>query len=154
MVQTPTPPPLNADVAVVATVTLNASAITLSPGGMPVTGIAAIATTAATVNLSAITTSPSSTTVAAICLNICGMNPNITFAHLVVGNGQQNSGNSAGLQPTTQSNSGFSAGSAGGFGATHLGSTSTTTGTSGSNYVPRKKGNPLMLSPYSGSIHP
>jgi hypothetical protein len=53
-----------------------------------------------------------------------------------------------------QLNSGFSAGSVGGFGATHSGSTSTIIGTSGSNYILRKKGNPLMLSPYSGSIDP
>jgi hypothetical protein len=53
---------------------------------------------------------------------------------------------------TTQSNSGFSGGLVGGFGATHSGSTSTIIGTSGSNYALRKKGNPLMLSPYSGSI--
>ncbi len=61
---------------------------------------------------------------------------------------------SGGTSTTTQSNLGFSAGLAGGFGATHLGSTNTTTGTSGSNHVPRKKGNSLILSPYSGSINP
>ncbi len=55
---------------------------------------------------------------------------------------------------TTQSNLGFGAGFVGGFGATHLGSINTTTGTSGSNHVPRKKGNSLVLSPYSGSIDP
>ncbi len=55
---------------------------------------------------------------------------------------------------TTQSNSGFSAGLVGGFGATNLGSTSTIIGTLGSNYAPRKKGNPLMLSPCSKSIDP
>jgi hypothetical protein len=35
-----------------------------------------------------------------------------------------------------------------------LGSINTTTGTSGFNHVPRKKGNSSMLSPYSGSIDP
>ncbi len=34
-----------------------------------------------------------------------------------------------------------------------MGSTNTTTGTLGSKHVPRKKGNSLMLSPYSGSIN-
>jgi hypothetical protein len=38
-----------------------------------------------------------------------------------------NSGINTNLQPTTQSNVGFSASLVGGFGATHLGSTSTTT---------------------------
>ncbi len=97
-----------------------------------------------------------------------------------MGGGQQNLGFSASLQPTTQSNSGFSASLVGKFGATHPGSTSTTTqsnsgfsaglvgglgatrsgstntttGILGSNHVPRKKGNSLMLSPYSGSIDP
>jgi hypothetical protein len=42
----------------------------------------------------------------------------------------------------------------GGLGATSSGSTSTTTGTSGSIYVPRKKSNVVMLSPYSGIINP
>jgi hypothetical protein len=100
------------------------------------------------------------------------------FAPPGVGGRQQNLGFSASLQPTTQSNLGFSASLVGGFGATHSGGTSTTTqlysgfsagligglggtysgsantttGTSGSNHVPRKKGNSLMLSPYSGSI--
>jgi hypothetical protein len=59
-----------------------------------------------------------------------------------------------GTSTTTQSNSGFSAGSVGGLGATHLGSTNTTTLKLGSNHIPRKKGNSLMLSPYSGSIDP
>jgi hypothetical protein len=116
--------------------------------------IAAIAT-AATANTSAITTSPSGMPVAAISLNVGRMNPNIMFAPLRVGSRQQNSGNSASLQSTTQLYLGFSAGLVfGRFGATHLGSTSTTTGTSGSNYVPRKKGNVSMLPPYSGSIKP
>jgi hypothetical protein len=60
-------------------------------------------------------------------LNVGGTNPNVTFAPLGVGSGQQNSNNSAGSQPTTQSNLGFSVGLIGGFGATHSGSTSTTT---------------------------
>jgi hypothetical protein len=49
---------------------------------------------------------------------------------------------------------GFSAGLVGGLGATHLGSINTTIGTLGSNHVPRKRGNSLMLSLYSGSINP
>ncbi len=175
MLLTFTPPPLNVDADAAATVAMNASAITLSPSEMPVAAIAA----AAAANASAITTFPGSTPTAAIGLNASRTNPNLTFAPLGVGDGQQNSGISAGLQPTTQSNMGFSASSAGGFGATHssststatqsnsgisaglvggfgatpLGSSSTITGTLGSNYVPRKKGNPLMLSPYSGSIN-
>jgi hypothetical protein len=45
------------------------------------------------------------------------MNPNVTFGPLGVGGAHQNSGNSAGLQPTTQSNSGMNAGLVGGFDA-------------------------------------
>jgi hypothetical protein len=75
---------------------------------------------------------------------------------------QSNSGFSAGLvggfgathlgstSTTTQSNSGFSAGSVGGFSATHLGSSSTT-GTLGSNYVPRKKSNPSRWLPLASN---
>jgi hypothetical protein len=113
-------------------------------------------------------------------LNISGAKPLVTFAPPRVSGGQQNLGFSASSQPTTQSNLGSSANSVGGFSATHLGGTSTTTqsnlgfsarlvgglgaiclgsintttSTSGSNHVPRKKGNSLMLSPYSGSIGP
>jgi hypothetical protein len=113
-------------------------------------------------------------------LNIGGAKPLVTFAPPGVSSGQQNLGFSASLQPTTQSNLGSSANLVGGFGATHpggtstttqwnlgfsassvgrldatrLGSINTTTGTSGSNHVPRNKGNSLMLSPYSGSIDP
>jgi hypothetical protein len=141
--------------------------------------IAIIAATAAT-NASAITTFHGGTPFATIGLNAGRTNPKVTFASLGVGRGQQNSGISARLQPTTQSNLGFSASlvsgfgathsgststttqlnssfsasSVGGFGATHSGSTSTTTGTLGSNHVPRKKGSSLMLSPYSKSINP
>jgi hypothetical protein len=46
------------------------------------------------------------------------MNPNIMFAPLGAGGNQQNSSNSAGLQPTTQSNSGTKAGLVGRFGVT------------------------------------
>jgi hypothetical protein len=71
-------------------------------------------------------------------------------AGLVGGFGTTHLGNTS---TTTQTNLGFSAGSVGRFGATHLGSTNTHTGgNSGSNHVPRKKGNSLMLSPYSWSI--
>jgi hypothetical protein len=176
MLLTLTPPPPNVNANAATTVAMNTSAITLSPGGMPVAAIAA----AAAANASAITTFPGGTPTAAIGLNASRMNPNVTFAPLGVGNKQQNSGISACLQPTTQSDMGFSASLAGGFGATHsgststatqsnsgisaglvggfgatpLGSSSTITGTLGSNYVPRKKGNRLMLSPYSGSINP
>jgi hypothetical protein len=152
MWQTPTPPPLKVDVTAITAVAVNVSAIILSPGGTPVAAIAVAGTTAT--NASAITTSPGGMPVAAIGLNVAGMNPNVMFAPLRVGSTQQNSGNSARLQSTTQSNSGFSAGLVGGFGATHSGSTSTTTSTLGSNYVPKKKGNASMLSPFSGSIDP
>jgi hypothetical protein len=177
MLLTTTPPPPNIDAAAATAVAVNASAITLSPGRMPVASIAAVAPAA---NTSAITPFPGSMPVAAIGLNVGGMNLNVTFAPLGVSSGQQNSGNSAGLQPTTQLNLGFSTGLVGGFGATHSGSTSTTTqsnldfsaslvggfgathssstnttiATLGSKYVPRKKGNSSMLSPYSGSIKP
>jgi hypothetical protein len=173
---TPTSPPLNVNAPAATAVAVNTSAITLSLGVMLVTTI----TTAAAANASAITTFPGSTLITAIGLNAGGANVKVTFAPLGVDGKQQNSNISAGLQPTTQLNSGFSASSVGGFGATHLGSTSTTTqsnlgfsansvvrfganhwgststitGTLGSNYVPRKKGNPSMLSPYSGSIDP
>ncbi len=130
MLQTATLPPPNVDATAATAVALNAYAITSSPGGMPVTAIAAAA---AATNASAIATSPGGMPIAAISLNASRMNPDITFAPLGVGGGQQNSGNSAGSQPTTQSNSGFSAGLVGRFGATHLGSTSTTTGTLRSN---------------------
>jgi hypothetical protein len=48
-----------------------------------------------------------------LSLIIGGTNPNVMFAPLGAGGGQQNSGNSAGLQPTTQSNLGTNAGSVG-----------------------------------------
>jgi hypothetical protein len=112
------------------------------------------ATTAAAANASANTTNSGGMLITAIGGNTSGMNPNVTFACLRAGSRQQNSGNSAGWKPTTQSNSGTNAGSVGRFGAIYLGSTSTTTGTSGSDHVPRKKSNALMLSPYSGSIDP
>jgi hypothetical protein len=159
MVQTLTPPSPNVNAAAATAVALSSSTIPLSPGGTPVAAIAAaaaaaVATAAATANASAMSMSPGGMPVAAISLNIGGMNLNIMLTPLEVGGGQQNSGNSASLQPTTQSNLGLSAGLFGGFGPTHLGSTSTTTGTSGSNYVPRKKGSASMLSPYIGSINP
>jgi hypothetical protein len=138
MAQTPTSPPPNVDATAAAAVAANVSAIPLSSGGMPVADIAAATTSAAT-NISAITTSTGGTPVAVIGLSIGGTNPNIKFASLGAGGKQQNSGNSAGFQPTTQLNSGFSAGLVGRFGATHSGSTSTTTDTSGSNYVPRSR---------------
>jgi hypothetical protein len=175
MLQTPSPLPTNVDAT--ATIAANASAIPLSPGGMPITAIAAIAATA---NASTIAASPGGMPFTAMSLNISGAKPLVTFAPPRVSGGQQNLGFSASLQPTTQSNLGssanlvvkfgathpgststttrlnlgFSAGSVGGLGATRLGSINTTTGTSGSNHVPRKKGNSLMLPPYSGSIDP
>jgi hypothetical protein len=127
MLQTSTPPPPNLDAAAATTTIANLSANTTTPGGTPV---------------------------AATGRNVGGMNPNITFAPLGAGGRQQNSGNSANLQPTTQSNLGTNAGLVGKFGAIYLGSTSTTIGTSGSNHVPRKKSNALMLSPYSWRIDP
>ncbi len=105
MSQTPTPPPPNIDVTIATAVTMNASAITLSPGRMPVAAIATAAAAAA--NASAITMFPGSMLVAAIGLNVGGMKPNITFAPLGVGSGQQNLDNSACLQSTTQSYLGF-----------------------------------------------
>jgi hypothetical protein len=179
MVQIPTSPPMN--VADAAAVTTNARTIPLSPSGRPLAAAAiAIAAAIATANVSAVTTSPGGTPVAAIGLNVGGTNPNVTFASLRVGGRKQNSGSSASSQPTTQlilgfsaglvgglgathlgsistttqSNSGFSAGLVGKFGATHLDSISTTTNTLGSNNVPRKKDNSLMMPPYSGSIDP
>ncbi len=185
MVLTPTSSPTNV-AAAVTTVAANVSTIPLSPSRTPVAATAVIApaaaaataAAAANANRSAITTSPGGTPVGAISPNVGRTNPNVTFAPLGVGRGQQNSGNSEGSQPTTQSNSGFNAGLVGRFGATHLGSTSTTTqsnsgfsaglvgrfgatrlgstntttGTLESNHVPRKKGNSSMLSPYPGSI--
>jgi hypothetical protein len=173
MLQTPTPPPT---IDAAATVAANASAIPLSPGRTTITAIAA----ATAANASTIIASPGGMPIAATGLNIGGAKPLVTFTPPGVGSGQQNSGFSASSQPTIQSNSGFSASSVGGLGATHpggtstttqsnlgftadsvgrlgathLGSTNTTTGTSGSNHVPRKKGNSSMLSPYSGSIDP
>jgi hypothetical protein len=148
----------------------------MSPGGTPIVTF----TTATAMKVSTITASLGSMPIAAIGPNIIQMNPLVTFAPPGVGSRQQNLGFSASLQPTTQWNSSFSAslvggcgathlggtstttqsnlginaGSVGGLCATHLGSTNTTTGTLGSNHVPRKKGNYLMLSPYSGSINP
>jgi hypothetical protein len=90
--------------------------------------------------------------IAAIDFNVS--TTNLIVVPLGVGGGQQNSSNSAGLQPTTQSNLGINAGLVGGFVVTYLGSTSITTGTLGSNYVPREKSNALMLPPYAGSINP
>jgi hypothetical protein len=52
-----------------------------------------------------------------LSLIISGMNPNVTFAPLGAGSGQQNSGNSASLQPTTQSNLLTNAGLVGKLGA-------------------------------------
>ncbi len=173
MSQTPSPPPTNIDAA--AAIAANASAIPWSPGGMPIAAIAAAAT-----NASTIAASPGGMPFTVMGLNIGGAKLLVTFAPPGVSGRQQNSGFSASLQPTTQSNSGFSANLVGGFGATHpggtstttrsnlgfsaglvgglgatcLGSINTTTGTSGSNHVPRKKGNSSMLSPYSGSIDP
>jgi hypothetical protein len=172
MSQTPTPPPT---IAATSAVAANASAIPSSPGGMLIAAIAAAAA-----NASTITAFPGSTPIAATGFNIGGAKPLVMFAPPGVGDGQQNSGFSDSLQPTTQlnlgfsaslvdrfgathpcgtstttqSNSGFSAGLVGGLGATRLGSTNTTTGTLGSHHVPRKKGNSLMLSFYSGSIDP
>ncbi len=174
MSQTPSPPPTIAAATAVAT---NASAIPLSPGGTPITTIAAAAIT---VNMSTIAASPGGTIFTAMSLNIGGAKLLVMFAPPGVSSGQQNMGFSASLQPTTQLKSGpsaslvgvlgathpgststttqpdlgFSAGLVGGLGATRLGSINTTTGTSGSNHVPRKKGNSAMLSPYSGSIDP
>jgi hypothetical protein len=138
--------------------------------------IAAIAAAAA----AAIAASPDSMPFTAVGLNIGGEKQLVTFAPPGVSGRQHNLGFGASLQLTTQSNSGssanlvgglgathpggtgtttqlnlgLSAGSVGGLGATCLGSTNTTTGTLGSNHVPRKKGNSLMLSPYSESIDP
>ncbi len=93
MLQTSTPPPPNVDAAAAATAaTANGSAITMSPGRMPV---------------------------AAIGRNVGGKNPNVTFAPLGAGGRQQNSGNSAGLQPTNQLNLGMNAGLVGKFGTTY-----------------------------------
>jgi hypothetical protein len=174
MSQTSSPPPTTIDAA--AAIAANTSAIHLCPSGMPITAIA----TATIANASTIAASLGGTPFTAMGLNIGRAKPLVTFAPPGVSSRQQNLGFSASLQPTTQSNSGssanlvggfgathpggtrtttqsnlgFSAGSVGGLGATHLGSTNTTTGTLGSNHVPRKKGNSLMLSPYSGSIDP
>jgi hypothetical protein len=174
MLQTPSPPPTNVDAA--AAIAVNASVIPSSPGGMPITAIA----TAAVANASTIATSPGGTPFTAMGLNIGGSKLLVMFAPSRVSGRQQNLGFSASLQPTTQSNSGSSANSVGGFGATYpgststtsqlnlgfsaglvvglgatcLGSTNTTTITSGSNHILRKKRNSLMLSPYSGSIDP
>jgi hypothetical protein len=97
MPRTPTPPPPNVDAA--AAVAVNVSLITTSPGIRPV---------------------------AAIGVKVGETNPNVTFAPLGAGGGRQNSGTSAGLQPTTQLNLGTNAGLVGKLGATSLGSTSTT----------------------------
>jgi hypothetical protein len=131
-------------------------------------------------NQSMIAASPGGTPFTATGLNIGGAIPLVAFAPPGASGRQQNLGLSASSQLTTQSNPGFSASSVGGSGAaqaggtstttrsnlglsaglvggsgaTHSGSTNTTTGTLGSNHVPRKKGNSLMLSPYSGSINP
>jgi hypothetical protein len=147
MLQTPAPP---STITAAAAVAANASTIPLSPGRMPIAAIA----TAAAANASTIAVSPGGTPFTAMGLNIGRAKPLVTFAHPGVSSGQQNSGFSASLQPTIQSNLGSIASSVGGLGATCLGSINTTTGTSGSNPVPRKKGNSLMLSPYSGSIDP
>jgi hypothetical protein len=153
-----------------AAVAVIASGIPLPPGRMP---IAAITATAAAANTSTIAVSLSGTPFTAMGLNINGEKPIVMLAPPGVSGGQQNLGFSASSQPTIQSNSGSSASLVGGFGATHLGGTSTTTqlnlgfsaglvgrlgaiclgsintptGTLGSNHVPRKKGNSLMLSP-------
>jgi hypothetical protein len=174
MSRTPSPPPTNVDAA--APITVNASAIPLSPGVMPIAAIAA----AAAMNASTIAASPGGMPFTAVGFNIGRAKPLVMFAPPGLSSGQQNLGFSASSQPTTQSNLGssanlvggcgathpggtstttqsnlgFSAGLVGGLGATHLGSINTTTGTLGSNHVPRKKGNSLMLSPYSGSIDP
>jgi hypothetical protein len=163
MLQTLSPPPTIAIAAVAA----NASAILLSPGRMSIANIATAAAAAAA--------SPGGTPFPAMGLNIDGANPLVTLAPPGVSSGQQNLGFCVSLQPTTQLNLGssaslvggfgathpggtstttqlnlgFSAGSVGGLGATCLGSINTTTGASGSNHVPRKKGNSLMLSLYS-----
>jgi hypothetical protein len=126
-----------------------------------------------------IAASPGGTPFTATGLHIDGVIPLVTFAPPGASGRQQNLGLSASLQLTTQStgfsaslvggsgaaqaggtstttqlNLGLSAGLVGGSGATRSGSTNTTTSTSGSNQVPRKKGNSSMLSPYSGSINP
>jgi hypothetical protein len=139
--------------------------------------IAAIATAAAA-NARNIALSPGDMPFTAMGLNIRGAIPLVTFAPPGMSGRQQNLGLSASSQPFTQLNLGFgaslvggsgaaqtggtstttgsnlglSAGLVGESGATCSGSTNTTTGTSGSNQVLRKKGNSLMLSPYSGSI--
>jgi hypothetical protein len=165
MLQTPTSPPPNnnAAAAAAATAIANISANMMTPCRMPV---AATTPLASTMLLSSRTTgvtmtstvgagaSGSGVPIPTTGRSVARMNQNITFASLGAGGRQQNSGNSAGLQPTTQSNLGTNAGLVGGFGAIYLGSTSTTTGTSGYSHVPRKKSNTLMLSLYSGSINP
>jgi hypothetical protein len=174
MLQTTSPPPTNVDAA--AVIAANASAIPSSPGGTPIAAIAA----AIIANASTIAASPGGMPFTAMGLNIGGAKPLVLFAPPGVSGGQHNLDFSASSQPTSQSNSGSSANLVGGFGATHpggtstttqsnlgfsagsvgrlgatcLGSTNTITGTLGSNHVLRKKGNSLILSPYSGSIDP
>ncbi len=121
MSRTLSSPPTNVNAA--AAITANASAIPLSPSGMPIAAIAA----AAAANASTIAVSPGGRPFTTMGLNIGGTKLLVTFAPPGVSGRQQNLGFSASSQSTTQSNSGFSANSVRGFDATHLDGTSTTT---------------------------